>query len=322
MNTFLHTKFKLNLNRWLNIQSNLIIALSSGQDSLCLLKLLHDCLDKKKYNIEAIYIDHQWKNDSIEHSKHILNIIKRIKIPITIYQIKTSTISENAARKIRYKILIDHAFKKQYATIITGHNKNDQVETFLQNLIRGTSLNGITNLTIHKQISQNLTILRPLLNFTKSEIAWFCRLFYLPVWSDITNYNYYIKRNRIRHELIPYLKNYFNPNIEHIIYNFIELCQHENEYIKENTIKLYIKSMHTKLISLNLTMLKRQHYILQQRVLQLYFYYNFNKQINKNITNTILNLNTNYLKTTLHSFYHSKLLIQYHNGWLYANIKN
>lgn len=321
MHTFLHTKFKLNLNGLITQNDHLIIALSSGQDSLCLLKLIHDCLKQSLYKIEAIYIDHQWKNDSLQHSKHILNIIKRINIPITIYQIKKSTISENEARKIRYRILIQHALKKQYTIIITGHNQNDQIETLLQNLIRGTSLNGLTNLTINKQISHKLAILRPLINFTKSEIAWFCRLFYLPVWSDTTNYNYYIKRNRLRYELIPYLKNYFNPRIENAIHNFIKLCEYENEYIKENTIKLYTKSIHKKLISLNLTMLKKQHYILQQRVLQLYFHYHFNKQISKNTAHVILNFGNNSLKNTLHSIYYNKLLIQYKNGWLYVNIK-
>lgn len=321
MKTFLHSKFKLNLNKWINKNSNLIIAVSSGQDSLCLLKLLDDCLDKKKHKIEAIYIDHQWKQDSSQHSKHILNLMKNIRIPITIYQIKRSTISENEARKIRYKILIQHALKKQYNTIITGHNKNDQIETLLQNLIRGSGLNGITNLTIYKKISTQIAILRPLINFTKQEIAWFCRLFYLPVWSDTTNYNYYIKRNRLRNELLPYLKNYFNPNIEQIIYNFIKLCQNENEYIKENTIKLYTKSMHASLIGLNLIMLKKQHYILQQRVLQLYFYYNFNKQINKNTTHRILNLNKHYVNNAPNSLYHKPLFIQYKNGWLYTNTK-
>ena len=322
MNTFLHTKFQLNLNKWINHESNFIIAISSGQDSLCLLKLLFDCLNKKRHKIEAIYIDHQWKNDSIEHSKHILNIMKSFKIPLTIYQIKKSTISENEARKIRYKILIQHALKKQYNTIVTGHNQNDLIETLLQNLIRGSSLNGITTLTDHKQISSGLAILRPLINFTKSEIAWFCRLFYLPIWSDITNYNYYIKRNRLRNELIPYLKNYFNPNIEQTIYHFIALCQHDNEYIKENTIKLYIKSLHKNFVSLNLNMLRKQHYTLQQRVLQLYFYYHFNKQISTHTTNIILNLHKNYLNNTFYFLHYKKLLIRYKHGWLYTNVKH
>lgn len=322
MNTFLHTKFKLNLNRQLNQNSSFIIAISSGQDSLCLLKLLHEYLNKKRQKAEAIYIDHQWKNDSIKHTKHILNVMRSIGIPVTIYQIKKSTISENEARKIRYKIIIQHALKKRYNIIITGHNQNDQIETLLQNLIRGSSLSGITNLTIHKKISYRLSILRPLINFTKSEITWFCRLFYLPIWSDITNYNYYIKRNRLRYELIPYLKNYFNPNIENIIHNFIVLCQNENEYIKENTIKLYTKSIHKHLISLNLVMLKKQHHTLQERVLQLFFHYNFNKQISRDITNIILNLDRNYLKSSAYSLQHKKLLIQYKNGWLYTNIKH
>ena len=314
--TFLHTRFKLNIQNYISENSNILIALSSGQDSLCLLKLLDNCLKKNKNKIEAIYIDHQWKKDSKAHSEHILNIMEAIKIPITIYQIKESPISELESRKMRYKIFITHAIKENFSILITGHNNNDQIETFLYNIFRGTSMQGISNFTISKKINNRLSILRPLINFKKSEIAWFCRLFYLPIWSDITNYNFYIKRNRLRYEIIPYLTNHFNPKIEKTLTDFIKLCQNDNEYIQENTIKLYIKSKNKRFISLNLSIIKKQQYVLQKRVLRLYFYYNFHKQINQKIIITILRLNSIQKSKML---YFNNLALEYYNGWLYVN---
>jgi len=313
--TFLHKRFTRNIKKYISKKSNILIAISSGQDSLCLLKLLYDCIHKEKNKIQAIYIDHQWKKDSKCHSTHILNIMKAINIPITIYQIQESTVSELESRKIRYKIFIKHAIKENCSEIITGHNKNDQIETFLYNIFRGTSLQGISNFTINKKINNKISILRPLLNFKKSEIAWFCRIFHLPIWSDITNYNFYIKRNRLRYEIMPYLSNYFNPKIENTLTDFIKFCQNDNEYIQENTIKLYIKSKHKKFISLNFRIINKQHSVLRKRVLRLYFYYNFHQQIDKEIIIKILELN--YIqKSQILKIYN--LGLEFYNGWLYT----
>jgi len=300
--TFLHTRFKLNIQNYLSKRSNILIAISSGQDSLCLLKLLYDCLNKNNHKLQAIYIDHQWKKDSEKHSEHILNLMEAINIPIVIYQIQESTVSELESRKNRYKIFIQHAIKENCSTIITGHNNNDQIETFLYNIIRGTSMQGISNFTIKKTINNKISILRPLINFKRSEITWFCRLFNIPVWSDITNYNFYMKRNRLRYEVIPYLANYFNPNIENALNDFIKFCQNDNEYIQENTIKLYVKSMHKKFISLNLRTINQQHYVLQKRVLRLYVYYNFHQKINQKVINEILKLGSIKKRHIFHVF--------------------
>lgn len=317
MDTFLHKQFKLNL-RSLTEKDNILIAVSGGQDSICLAKLIYDCFIKyKSFKIEAIYIDHQWKADSILHTRHVINYMHNNSIPISIYQIQRQAFSENEARNLRYKILTQHAVIYGYTKIVTGHNQNDKIETALQNIIRGTSLNGLTNLTSSKKINNNIAIIRPLINFTRSEIAWFCRHFCLPIWSDITNYNYKVKRNRIRYELMPYLQNHFNPSINQTIYNFLRLCWQDNEYIKENSLKLYKRSKHKYLIGLNFKLLSKQHKVLQKRVVQLYIYYNFNKVINQNRTEEIISQisSSNINKKTIK--FHN-LITYFINGWLYT----
>lgn len=315
MQTFLHKKFNLNIKEHIRHKDKLLITVSSGQDSLCLLKLINDHFKGKTNNLQAIYIDHQWKRDSIKHAQHIGNIIQTFKIPLNIYQIKNLNLSENEARKARYKIFVYHAIKHKCTNIITGHNQNDQMETFLHNLFRGSSLNGITNFMIQKNIGHQLLITRPLINCTKAEIAWFCRSFCLPIWSDLTNYNYYIRRNRLRYELVPYLKNYFNPKIEQALVNFMQLCQNDNEYLRENSLKLYLISSHSKLISLNLKILKKQHYALQKRVIQLHFHYHFRQQLSEKIIQLILSLN--YKKNAESFFSIKNLVVQNYDEWLY-----
>jgi len=158
-------------------------------------------------------------------------------------------------------------------------------------------------------------MLRPLIHYSRDEIAWLCRTFYLPVWSDITNYNFIIQRNRVRNELIPYLKNYFNPQIQTSLNKFLQFCQCEDEYIKENTLKLYIKSTQTKTLSLNFRMLYKQHTALQQRVIKLFFYYHFQKQIPSNLINHIITL---YKHNISKFIYFDRIKIYHNDGYIYT----
>ena len=113
MNPSLQTKFRSKLMQYLKKDNAILIALSGGQDSLCLLQLVDkNDLNKQGYKVYAIYIDHQWKNKSLNHTHHIINLIKAKKIPVAIYQMKLLSLSENDARQMRYKTLIRHAKKK------------------------------------------------------------------------------------------------------------------------------------------------------------------------------------------------------------------
>lgn len=111
MRTFLQMKLRHKIIEYLKEDTTILLALSGGQDSLCLLQLLNYYY-LQQHKIHAIYIDHQWKNDSLNHTHHIINLTKAKNIPIAIYQIQSLSLSENKARQIRYKTLIKHAKKK------------------------------------------------------------------------------------------------------------------------------------------------------------------------------------------------------------------
>nr|YP_010904217.1 lysidine synthase [Catenella fusiformis]WCH57468.1 lysidine synthase [Catenella fusiformis] len=276
METYLHTKFYDTINKLLknNSFASTLIAISGGQDSLCLTKLVKDFNDKHHLlpRLTYIYIDHQWRKDSRSQIKHLINIIKKNKQKIIIYQIKQIVKSEIQARQLRYKILIKHAILNKYSTIMTAHTETDKIETFWLQIFKGTSLDGITSLNKKRKSSSKICIYRPLLNFTRSEICWFCRKFYLPIWSDITNYQHTTHRNRLRNELIPYINRYFSRNIEKKLIKFIATSSLDNEYIKQNAIKLYLKSRHKISVALNFNLLREQHIALQIRTLQIFFF--------------------------------------------------
>nr|YP_009297025.1 tRNA(Ile)-lysidine synthase [Ceramium japonicum]AOM66368.1 tRNA(Ile)-lysidine synthase [Ceramium japonicum] len=299
-----------------------LISVSAGQDSIYLIQLLEYIQTNFKSTLELqyIYIDHQWKKNSKSQIQHIINYIKCYKSKLYIYQIKQQAHSETQARINRYQIIFNHAKTHHNNIIITGHNLTDKIETFLQNLLKGTSIDGATSLSKYRKNINNIILFRPLLNTSRNEIQWLCRHFYLPIWSDQTNYYYNITRNRIRNELLPYLKNYFTNSVEKQFNSFLKISDIDNEYLKQNTIKFYLLIRHYKLIAINYKAMKRQHSAIQHRILQLFSFHHFNKLFNKELVEKII-LRLKYVNEYqyLEIKWNIKKTICIHKQWLYIN---
>nr|YP_010951690.1 tRNA(Ile)-lysidine synthase [Laurencia elata]WMP12629.1 tRNA(Ile)-lysidine synthase [Laurencia elata] len=305
--------------------SKQVVAISGGQDSICLLNLIENFQDKyqnkkNKNNISYIYIDHQWRQDSYEQTMHIINYIRFIKRNIYVYQLPKNLLSEKLCRTYRYHLFTKHAIKHHNRFIVTGHNETDKIETFLNNFFRGSGLQGTTSLVIQSKINQSIRLLRPLLKLKRSDIYWACKKFYLPIWSDNTNYKYKFERNRTRYELIPYLKKYFHKNIERNINLLLKNCYRDNEYIKQSTIKLYLTIKHPLYIAINHNKLRKQNFTLQVKTIQLFCVYNlnFNPEHNK-IVKTLININKNQLYTyfTIKLEY---LKMHVNKNWIYITL--
>nr|AOM64571.1 tRNA(Ile)-lysidine synthase [Riquetophycus sp.] len=321
MNTYLHKKFYINTKELVkNIQlDRIIIAISGGQDSVCLIKLIQDF--KNHYHpllkIEYIYIDHQWKKDSKNQVKHLSNFIRNIKEKIYIYQLPNIAISETKARKLRYQLIIQHSMYYKNCIIITAHTETDQIETFWIQIMRGTGIDGATSLTKQRLLYNHTKLLRPMINFKRIDIHWFCRKFCLPIWSDITNYIYSIDRNRLRYELMPYLKKYFQYNIEKQIYKFLDNCNLDNEYIKQNTVKLYLMSRHPINIAINYSIVQKQHLALQKRTLQAFFYHNINIVLNYDTLSKLIEVIKKDIIKYNNIAIFKNINITIHNHWIY-----
>nr|YP_010618836.1 tRNA Ile-lysidine synthetase [Deltalsia parasitica]WAX02849.1 tRNA Ile-lysidine synthetase [Deltalsia parasitica] len=307
-----------------NNAKNILLAISGGQDSIYLIKILETLKKQsfqKKIHISYIYIDHQWKQTSHEQVKHIINYIKLIKSNIIIYQINEITLSEDECRKLRYNIIVQHAKKYKFQVIMTGHNATDTIETFIQNIIKGSGIESLTNLAIKSKIFQEVFILRPLLKLDREIIYWICKQFYLPIWSDSTNYIYKIQRNRIRQELIPYIKKYLHKNIEKNIKSLINNYYYQNEYIKQSVIKLYLKSQHNKRTAISRQQINTQNFMLQMKIIQLFYFDNFQIHLeNPKIMKIINKINNKSLKLSkIMTFNNFMFFIN--KNWFYLSIK-
>ena len=213
----LHKRLKQNKSL-LPSNSTLLLAISGGQDSMALLKLLSDLRRLYKWKIEIWHGDHQWhsKSEKIEKELKLWCVNKQISFHSNKAH-KEEVANEEKARDWRYKKLIMKAkllssnnISYPCKRIITGHTATDRAETIIMNLARGTDLIGLSTLKEQRTLENNLELARPLLIFNRNETLEICKEFNLPIWVDPSNENMNLTRNRIRKEILPILNSIYN----------------------------------------------------------------------------------------------------------------
>ncbi|WP_375513569.1 tRNA lysidine(34) synthetase TilS [uncultured Nostoc sp.] len=257
----------------------LLVAVSGGQDSLCLIKLLSDLQSKWAWHLGIAHCDHRWRSDSEDNANHVENLAKTWGISFYLETANKPINSEAAARDWRYQALSTIAKANNYQYIVTGHTASDRAETLLYNLIRGTGADGLQALTWQRPLTTGIMLVRPLLEITRLQTEQFCQEFKLPIWEDSTNQDLQYARNRIRQELIPYLRENFNPQVESALAQTAELLQAEVEYLEKAAQQLREKAMERGIgdeedsltllpLRLNRRVLQKAPLALQRRVMR------------------------------------------------------
>lgn len=232
--TNLHAKIHRTIRSRHLFQQNqrLLVAVSGGQDSLCLIKLLLDLQPKWGWDVSIAHCDHRWRADSEANAHHVENLAKNWGVSFYLETASQPLNSEATARDWRYQVLTAIAQQNNYHYLVTGHTASDRAETLLYNLMRGTGADGLQALSWQRPITPDIVIVRPLLEINRPETKQFCQEFQLPIWEDSTNQDVKYARNRIRQELIPYLQANFNPKVEAALAQTAELLQAEVEYLE------------------------------------------------------------------------------------------
>ncbi len=217
----------------------LLIGVSGGQDSLCLLKLLADLCPEKRWKLHVLHLDHAWRETSAADSEVVRQFCERLKVPCTVIRAVVAPTSEAEARKWRYEQFQQVAQSLHIRIVLTAHTASDRAETLLFNLTRGSAMDGLGSLPWTRALGPHLQLIRPLLSATRQETQEFCHLHNLPVCLDQTNENLNYQRNRIRLELLPYLAKHFNPRVEQSLSRTVEILAEERSYLEAQTQKIY-----------------------------------------------------------------------------------
>ncbi len=248
-------------------KTKILIALSGGQDSLCLTKLLLDLQSKWQWDLAIAHCDHGWSTDA-GISAHVEEVAINHNLPFYLKVAQNLKETEAVARQWRYKSLVEIAEEYNFKYIVTGHTKSDRAETFLYNLIRGAGSDGLSSLYWQRFLTPEIQLIRPILDFTRRETLEFCQQFELPIWLDVANENKKYARNRIRGDLIPYLQDNFNPQVENCLAQTAELLKADVEYLEAQAKELLTKVKTEGDNKLNRYILRDVPLALQRRIIR------------------------------------------------------
>ncbi len=237
---FLNTIKKYNL---ISTNDVIVVGVSGGPDSITLLTCLNKYKDKFQYKLVVAHVNHLIREDSTEDEQFVENLCKKLEIPFEVKRADVVEIAkvekrgeEEVGRKIRYDFFDEVAKKYDANKIAIAHNMNDNAETVLLNLIRGSGLSGLEGI----QPQEYGKYIRPLIECSRAEIEKYCEENDLQPRIDSTNSEDIYKRNEIRHKVLPMLKE-FNPNIIETLSRTSKIVKENNDFVTQESAKSFTK---------------------------------------------------------------------------------
>lgn len=245
---------------------SIVIGLSGGADSVCLTLVLNEL--KKEYNLKlkAVHINHKLRG---EESDRDMNFCKEfcneLKIPLKVYEFDVEKLAkenktgvEEFARNLRYKCFSENATDSKIAT---AHNLDDVAETLILNITRGSSINGLCSIPAKRD-----NIIRPLINVSREEIENYLSNISQRFVTDSTNLTDEYTRNKIRHNVIPVLKE-INPAFLQSVKRLKNIAEIQSDYFDKKAAKLLkddvsvenLKSEHDSVIFAYVSALVKQN---------------------------------------------------------------
>jgi tRNA(Ile)-lysidine synthase len=218
--------------------SKILLCVSGGADSVAMVYALDEIAKDIGLKIFICHLNHSLRGrESDKDQRYVESIAKRLRVPIVIGRCDTTAFSkkhklsiENAARRLRYEFFIKTAVRLRIRTIATAHTRDDQAETVLMRLIRGTGFRGLRGIPV-KNVRNNINIIRPLLNVSRNQINAYLMSKKCKPRFDKTNLDTRFSRNKIRLRLLPVLEKFYNPEIKQVLANFAELADKDYEYL-------------------------------------------------------------------------------------------
>ncbi len=252
-----------------------IAAVSGGPDSVCLLHVLFSLSGKLGIRLHAIHINHMLRgSESDADQRYAAELCGRLGIPFRAVAIDISGLSrsrgislEEAGREARYAEFEKYADEAGAAVVAVAHNRNDQAETVLMHILRGSGLDGLAGMEFKRG-----RIIRPLLEADRAEIEEYCREQGLEPRTDSTNLKADFTRNRVRLKLIPYIDSNFNTDITGGLCRLSKLAGLDGGYLEECAAREYAAALEESgdgFVRLRLEALRRLHPAILGRVLRL-----------------------------------------------------
>ena len=219
-----------------------VVGLSGGPDSLCLISLLAELREILGIrSLHAVHVNHGLRGEESDadqaYAEHIAEMagasFDTVFCDIRRLAKEQRLGEEEAGRKLRYETFEQYRQRYGAQRIAVAHNRNDQAETVLMRLLRGTGVRGLSGIS---RIRDDGIVIRPLLDTSREEIEAYCRARGLSPRTDRTNLQPVYTRNRLRLELIPQLERDYNPRLQEALIRLADQAAEADEFIRENAL--------------------------------------------------------------------------------------
>ena len=259
----------------------LLVAVSGGPDSLALLHALWQLRDEHELRLYGAHLNHGLRGaESDADAEFTADTFKRLEIPFTLdsadvaaYRTQHKLSLEDAARQVRYAFLSVAAAEHAADAIALGHTADDQAETVLMHIIRGSGLDGLRGmqtLDTRHIADRPATLFRPLLGARRSETQAYCRALGISPRIDASNQSPEFLRNRIRMELVPLLEQ-TNPSIHAALLRLAANATQDSDYIRTKADEVWKQVAHVYsdgAVRLDTRALRNHHAALQSHTLR------------------------------------------------------
>ena len=206
----------------------ILVGVSGGADSVCLLHILSTLYQDSDVDFFVVHVHHGIRNEEADRDEaFVKSLCEGLKLPYCAYHFDVISLAgheglseEEAGRRVRYKAFTDASDRFGCNKVAVAHNKNDNAETFLLNLFRGSAVKGLTGMDSIINMNTDagsIVVIRPLLPITREEIEAYIKKNGLKYQEDSTNLSDIYTRNKIRNQVLGFVKEHINSNvIEHI----------------------------------------------------------------------------------------------------------
>lgn len=227
-----------------------LAAVSGGADSVCLLFLLQELQKEKKFQLEVIHVEHGIRGEeSRQDAEFVKKLCERLQIPMHFEAVDVPAFAkqegigtEEAARRLRYdafrKIARERKNKTGCVKIALAHHADDNAETVLFQMIRGSGLEGLSGMKTERELEKNIWLIRPLLGISRKEIEAYLEEKGQTFCKDATNQDTKYSRNKLRWEVMPRLKELNSEAAAHINQS-AGLVGEAAEYLRQQAQKIF-----------------------------------------------------------------------------------